>query len=59
MTKKVRVENADNSSYKLVVQTWQKSEDGDKLISEKELNHAADISEFYIHSTQYLIVKEL
>lgn len=61
MTKKVRIENADNSNHKLVVQTWKKSPEGepDVLVSETALNNPADLTEAYVWKEQYLLVKEV
>lgn len=65
MTKAVRVENADNSGYQLVVQIWDKgqklSEDSaepDILVSEHPLNYPTAMAEVFVHSTRYLVVKE-
>lgn len=60
MTKKVRIENADTSNYKVAVQVWAKGANGepDAMVEERTLHHAADIAEFYIHSGRYIIVKE-
>lgn len=61
MTKKVRIEDADTSDYKVVVQTWNKGQNGepDVMDSEKPLFGATDLQDFYIHSTRYLVVKEI
>ena len=62
MTKRVRVENADTSSYKVAVQTWDKGINGapDTLVSEQVLNNPCDITgqDTYITSTRYLVIKE-
>lgn len=59
MTKRVRVENADNSNYKMVVELWDKREDGpDVLQSSVELPHSTDVKDFTIWSERYLIIKE-
>ena len=71
MTKKIRVENADTSTYKVVVQVWEKGkviisnkEDGvdtiepDLMITETPLNNPADLTEFMIWGGRYLVVKE-
>lgn len=64
MTKRIRVENGDTSSWKVMVEVWGKGleKDGsvepDILVKTVELNYPADLSEFYIHSTQYLVIKE-
>lgn len=71
MTKKVRIENADMSDYKVVVQVWDKSygvlkEDGsvtvspDTLVKEIRLDHPTAMTgdDVYLTSTRYLVVKE-
>lgn len=62
MTKKIRIEKADTSNHKVVVQVWQCSGGQfatDSKIREIELNTPAQQVEEYIHSGQYLIVKEV
>lgn len=65
MTKAVRIENADNSDHKLVVQVWDKGRDlgdgntePDVMASETPLNHPTAMTEAYVHSSRYLVVKE-
>jgi hypothetical protein len=59
MTKAIRVENADTSDWKVIVQTWRKNTPGpDTLVMEKELNHPAAIGDFTIFDSQYLVIKE-
>jgi hypothetical protein len=60
MTKRVRIENADTSTWKVLVQVWNKSSEGnpDVLAQEKILTNPTDLGEFYIHSGNYLVVKE-
>jgi hypothetical protein len=63
MTKKVRIENADTSTYKVVVQIWDKSgTEGapDMLVKEIALDYptAMTSDDCYIHGSRYLIVKE-
>lgn len=62
MTKRVRIENADTSSYKVVVQVWDKGHYGkpDTLAFERELNNPCDITgdDVYLTSTRYVVVKE-
>lgn len=60
MTKMVRIENADTSNHKLRVQTWQKGPEGqpDTMTDDHPLDNPADLSTFWVHSTQYLVVKE-
>jgi hypothetical protein len=70
MTKKVRIENADTSDHKLVAQVWQKGAampDGmggtnqapDVMTSEHAINSPTDMVEVYVHSHQYLVVREV
>lgn len=63
MTKKVRIENADTASYKVIVQIWDKGyPEGtpDTLVKEINLDHPAAMTgdDVYLTSTRYLIVKE-
>lgn len=64
VTKCVRIENADTSSYKVVVQVWDKNPDPsgpDILAKEIRLDHptAMTDSSVYLTSTRYLVVKEV
>ena len=62
MTKTVRIENADTSDYKVVVQIFEKGVNGaeDQLIKEVVLGHPTAMTgnDVYITSTRYLVVKE-
>ena len=67
MTKRVRIENADTSDYKIVVQIWDKSAilppadvPPDTLVKEIELNHPTAMTgdDCWITNTRYLVVKE-
>lgn len=63
MTKLVRIENADNSNFKVIVQIWDKGYpegEPDKLFKEVELNHPTAMTgpDVYLTSTRYLVVKE-
>lgn len=60
MTKLVRIENADNSTYKVNVEIWDKTADGDVLVETLHLDSptAMTDSRCYITSTRYLVVKE-
>ena len=60
MTKKIRVENADSSTWKVVVETWRKGVEGepDVKIADRELNYPCDLGDFMIWGDQYLVVKE-
>ena len=64
MTKRVRIENADTSDFKVVVQIWDKGfPDGspDKLAKEIPLNHPTAMTgdDCYLTSTRYIVVKEV
>jgi hypothetical protein len=64
MTKVVRIENADNSDFKVVVQVWDKGYpegEPDVLVKEVRLDYptAMTDSDVYITSTRYLVVKEV
>ena len=63
MTKRVRIENADNASFKVLVQVWDKGYpegEPDKLVSEQTLHNPCDMTDasLYITSTRYIVVKE-
>lgn len=63
MTKRVRIENADGSNYKVVVQVWDKGYpegEPDKLAFERVLNNPTDMTgdDVYLTSTRYIIIKE-
>ena len=62
MTKCVRVENADTAEYKVLVQVWDKGQDGqpDKLDREILLANPTEMTDasVYLTSTRYLIVME-
>lgn len=62
MTKRVRIENADTSEWKVVVQLWNKGVEGapDTLEREIKLDYPTSITgeDVYIHSTRYIVVKE-
>ena len=61
MTKQVRIENGDTSDHKLIVQAWDKGQDGepDTMASETPLNYPTAMAEVCVHSTRYLVVKEV
>lgn len=63
MTKRVRVENADTSSFKVIVEVWEKGyqDAPDTLANTIELNNPTDMTgtDVYLTSTRYLVVKEV
>jgi len=63
MTKRVRIENADTSSYKVVVEIWDKGYpegEPDKLAKTINLDHPTAMTgdDVYLTSTRYIVVKE-
>jgi hypothetical protein len=63
MTKQVRIENADQAPYKVLVEVWDKGyPEGQPDVLQKtiELNHPTAMtgSDCYLTSTRYLVVKE-
>lgn len=63
MTKRVRIENADTTDYKVVVQVWDKGYpegEPDKLVQEISLDYPTAMTgdSVYLTSTRYLVVKE-
>lgn len=61
MTKTIRVENADASDYKVLVEVWNKGLDDaeDEKINEFHLDYPTSMLTEYIHDRQYLIIKEV
>lgn len=63
MTKRIRVENADTSSYKVAVDVMDKGVDGkpDTLVRTVILNNPCDMANddsLYITDSRYLVVRE-
>ena len=63
MTKLVRIENADTSAYKVVVEVWDKGyPEGqpDKLAKTINLDYPTAMTDasLFLTSTRYLVVKE-
>lgn len=64
MTKRVRIENADNADYKVLVQIWDKGyPEGEPDVLAKEVvlgcPTAMTGDDVYLTSTRYFVVKEL
>lgn len=62
MTKKVRIENADPSNYKVIVEVWDKGQEGqpDRLAFTRELSYPTAMTgdDVYVTSNRYIVVKE-
>ncbi len=60
MTKKIRVENADASTYKVRVHIEQLRTDGtwERTGTFHDIDHPAQLIELYVHTHQRLIVEE-
>lgn len=58
MTKALRIENADTSTYDVIVEVWQKRKDGDFLESTHELNNPCQMLLTYIYFDTYIVIKE-
>ena len=58
MTKQVRIENADTSDHKIVVQTWRKSADGDVMVKEEHADYPTAMVTGLVFQEQYLIIME-
>lgn len=62
MTKRIRIENADNNTaHKLIAEIYDKGADGapDVLVDSRNLLNPTDLVDICIHSTRYVVVKEL
>lgn len=55
MTKNIRIENADTSDHKVVVEIW----DGDVLAETHDLNIPTQMLEKAIWQGHYIIIKEV
>lgn len=63
MTKHVRIENADSSQYRVLVQVWDKGYPAgspDVLVKEVILANPCEMTDMniYITNTRYLVIKE-
>lgn len=62
MTKMVRIENADTSDYKVLVEVWDKGPEGspDTLAFTRKLDYPTAMtgSDMYLTSTRYIVIKE-
>lgn len=59
MTKTIRIENADTSDWKVVVEVWQVVEElEDILVNTLTLDYPTAMLTEYIHGSQYLVIKE-
>jgi hypothetical protein len=61
LTKTVRIENADTSYFKVVVEVWDKGYpegNPDKLVNVIRLDYPTAMTINYLTSTRYMIVKE-
>lgn len=62
MTKRIRIENADGGNARVLVEVWQigyPEGSPDTLVDVRELHHAADQADVFIHIGRYLRVREL
>ena len=61
MTKTIRIENADTSNYRLVVELWDKGQDGgpDVLVSTHPLDYPTSLFQNYLTATRYAVVREV
>jgi len=67
MTKAIRIENADSAiGFSILVQVWDKGKqldnggcEPDTLVRQFPINHPTAMIEECIHSTRYLVVKEV
>jgi hypothetical protein len=58
MTKRIRIENADQASGTIVCQVWQRGEE-DALIETKVLANPTDLTELTIYRDRYIIISEI
>lgn len=62
MTKYVRIENADTSQYKVVIEVYEKAPPSvggpDKLVSTLRADYPTEMVREYLTSTRYIVIKE-
>jgi hypothetical protein len=60
MTKRVRIENADTTDHKVLVQLWDKGQDGapDTLAEELNLDYPTALLDLCVWANRYIVVKE-
>ena len=60
MTKSIRIENADMSDFRVIVQVWDIVGDGkpDELVDELSLDYPTQMINLCIWGNRYLVVKE-
>ena len=62
MTKKVRIENADEAPYRVIVQIWDRGSVGepDNMVKEIILDRPTAMTgdDVYLTSTRYFVVRE-
>lgn len=65
MTKNIRIENADTSQYKVIVEVWENRYDSegfflnDVKVEEFSADHPTAMVNTYITSDRYLVVREV
>lgn len=58
MTKAIRIENADTSTYDVIVEEWYKGPDGDKLVQTHTLSNPCQLLQTIICFDKYFVIKE-
>jgi hypothetical protein len=61
MTKMVRIENADTSNHKVMVETWAVGVDGkpDTLLRKEPLDNPTQLLVGWVWKEQYLVIREV
>jgi hypothetical protein len=58
MTKAIRIENADTSTYKVVVETWEMLNGEPMKVAENLLPYPTALATITIYSGRWLVVRE-
>ena len=58
MTKNVRIENADNSKYKVIIEVWEMRDGVTQVVDTKYLSNPTDMLNIAIWGDRYLVVRE-
>lgn len=59
MTKQIRIENADTSNHKVIIEVWEKTKDGDILVNSYNLDLPTQMITETIWSNRYIVIKEV
>lgn len=61
MTKAIRIENADTSDHKVVIEVWHEGHEGEPHIFERRIDLSMPTQQIteYVYKGKYLIIREV